>query len=470
MATPEFLVLKADFLAGTYGGAEWPPAPFRLLQAIVAGHRSIEVPGLSWLERQGAPLLCAPAEPSVVRFKRSIPNNADPRTPQAALSLREVLVRRVLSPVLYCYPLRSQEDRAAAEQVMQAVRQVHTLGTGEDMCAVTGSVVADTPETLGDMQLWIPLPTALGQPMLDSDALLRVPVPGSLESLEERFQAFQNRLSQGEKGYARPVQAPALHAAVAYRTSADVPRTAAVALRLVGPDDAKTAARFHAADAVVVAGMLRHAAMRLAGSLQAGLDDFAAGYGPQDDLSCRMSWVPLPSVGHRHADGLIRRGLWLARASDLQKLAQIAQAIPAEGMPLVDEETGECVALAVPEAPEADPVAGRFLGHARSWTSVTPMILPGDLGGNDQRVVNKLLRKALKESGIDPGLIEHAEFSKSGFSRQAVPVSQIRLKQWEAKALILYHVRIRFRQAIRGPVVLGRGRHFGVGLFSADPE
>ena len=49
-------------------------------------------------------------------------------------------------------------------------------------------------------------------------------------------------------------------------------------------------------------------------------------------------------------------------------------------------------------------------------------------------------------------------------------VPQIRLKQWEAKALILYHVRIRFRQAIRGPVVLGRGRHFGVGLFSADPE
>ena len=75
----EFLVLEASFLAKTYGGAEWPPAPFRLLQAIVAGCRSITAPGLAWLEQQPAPFVLATDEPAALRFKRSIPNNADPR-------------------------------------------------------------------------------------------------------------------------------------------------------------------------------------------------------------------------------------------------------------------------------------------------------------------------------------------------------------------------------------------------------
>ena len=33
---PSYLVLEARFIAGSYGGTEWPPAPFRLLQAMVA--------------------------------------------------------------------------------------------------------------------------------------------------------------------------------------------------------------------------------------------------------------------------------------------------------------------------------------------------------------------------------------------------------------------------------------------------
>src|SRR5207247_834017 len=66
-AGPDFLVLEANFLAGTYGGAEWPPAPFRLLQAIVAGCRSIDVPGLDWLEQQPPPFILATDEPEAIR-------------------------------------------------------------------------------------------------------------------------------------------------------------------------------------------------------------------------------------------------------------------------------------------------------------------------------------------------------------------------------------------------------------------
>jgi len=84
--------------------------------------------------------------------------------------------------------------------------------------------------------------------------------------------------------------------------------------------------------------------------------------------------------------------------------------------------------------------------------------------------MTKLLHKALREAGIDPGLVEEAEFSKTGFLRRAARLREVRLKDWKAKNLILYHVRLRFRSPVRGPIVLGRGRHFGLGLCCANPE
>ena len=469
-AGPDFLVLEASFLAGTYGGAEWPPAPFRLLQSVVAGCRSIEAPGLDWLEQQLPPLILATDEPEAVRLRRSIPNNADPRKPQAVMSLRDIVRRRIEHPVRYCYPLRTTSDRDAAQRVIAAAAQAHTLGTGEDMCTVRGAVGAHAPESNASVRLWLPMADAFGSVRVDSEVWLRVPVPGSLRSLEDRFQAFQRRLHPGADGFARPVAAPGLHRTVAYRPSDDVPRTSLFALRLMQANDEKTFRTFHVEDAVIVAGMLRHAAMRIARTSAPALADFAAGYGPESNPNWRMSWVPVPSVGHEHADGLIRRGLWLGRAADARSLGELAAGMPVDGIPLIDEASGEFAATAVPVDAGEEPVLRHYLIGSKEWVSVTPVVLPGDYGGGDLRVMTKLLHKAVRESGIDPGLVEGAEFSKSGFLRQAPRVRDVKLKDWNARNLILYHVRLRFKCQVRGPIVLGRGRHFGLGLFCANLE
>lgn len=463
---PDFLVLEASFLAGTYGGAEWPPAPFRLLQAIVAGCHSIETPGLDWLEQQTSPFILAVNEPVAVRFRRSIPNNAEPRQP--TMSLRDIVHRRIEHPVQYCYPLRTAADREAAHQVIAAATQVHMLGTGEDMCIVRGAVTHQTPQSNPTVLLWLPMAGDPAGVRVDKEVRLHVSVPGSLQSLEDRFQAFQRRLYTGGDGYARPVAAPALHRTVAYRPSNELPRTAFLTLKLMQPIDDRSYRTFHAEDAVVVAGMLRHAAMQITKTLVPALADFAAGYGPASDPNCRMSWVPVPSVGHAHADGLIRRGLWLGRASDVQYLAGLAAAMPADGVSLIDEASSECAALAVPVDDSDEPVLRHYLDATQDWVSVTPVVLPGDYGGGDMRVMTKLLHKAIRESGIDPGMVEGAEFSKTGFLRQAARLRDVRLKDWKAKNLILYHIRLRFRSPVRGPIVLGRGRHFGLGLFCAN--
>lgn len=464
---PSYLVLEARFIAGSYGGTEWPPSPFRLLQAMVAGMHTVEDQGLEWLEVQPPPLMLATSEPPVVQFKRSVPNNADPSKQNVASTLRLVTVRRMTEPVRYLYALAGNESLALLQAVIQAAQAVHTLGTGEDMCTVNGFVSQVPVATTNSLHLWRAVPNATGPTHRIGDAALRVALSGSLASLEARHQAFQKRLDQSSTGFGRPVLAAAKHSVVTYQTSAIQPRSAVVALRLLNPDGNSRYARFHAENTVVVAGMLRHAAMRLAGGSEQA--DFAAGYGPDTDKDCRMSWVPLPSVGHQHVDGMIRRGLFVVRAEDQARLQSVMNAFPATGMPLVDEQTGECVAMAQAVDLSDEPVVGPYVAPASVWTTVTPVILPGDYGHNI-RLLNRLLLKALREAGIDPGLLQSAEFSDVGFGRQAVRIRDLRLKEWQAKRLILQHVRLTFKEAIRGPVVLGRGRHYGIGLCCANLE
>lgn len=471
MAGTEYLLLRATFLAGTYGGEEWPPAPFRLLQAIVAGCRGIEAPGLAWVERQAPPTILAQDDPAVLIFKRAIPNNADPRKPQAQHSMREVVHRPISAPVHYVWTLHGAEDRAQALQLADTASRVHTFGTGVDMCSVEGAITMVAPESGPSRACWVPQPEAVeGALHRDGDHWLQVPVAGSLVSLEERFQAFQRRLDNSRDGYARPVPGPALHRVACYRRSEHHARHALLALRLLSPDGGEEFRRFHATEAVVIGGMLRHAAMRVAAGRGRALEDFAAGYPPADSPDARLSWVPLPSVGHRHADGLIRRGLWLCRAVDSGSLQMLVDGLPPGPVPLLDQDSGECVALAAPVAAGSEPVLGAYLQRARVWSTVTPIVLPGDYGGGNPRVMTRLLHKAIREAGIDPGLVEGVQLSRFPPLRRGVRVSDVRLKDWKAKNLILTHARLRLRAPIHGPVVLGRGRHYGLGLMCANTE
>lgn len=461
-----YLVLEARFISGSYGGTEWPPAPFRLLQAMVAGLRTVDHPGLRWFEVQAAPLILAEPEPTPVRFRRSVPNNANPGKPQALMTLRNVIRRQVLQPVRYCYAIPAGTDAETIAYAMQAAHAVHTLGVGEDMCVVEGRVSTSSPESRDGITLWLPS-AAKGRFRLPGEAKLQVPVAGSLASLEERFQAFQQRLDQQTHGYGRPVLPPARHYEVTYHPSEEVSRWAFVPLKLGIPGKSNQTTRFHAEHAVVVAGMLRHVTMRLAGD--GPLADFAAGYGPSEDSDSRLSWIPLPSIGHSHADGMVRRALLLSRLADVEKLNTLLGTGFSDGLSLVDEQTGECVAVAEPVDADGDAVFRHYFRPSRTWCTVTPMIMPGDYAGS-QRLLNRLLIKALRESGLDPGLVVRAEFSKQGFMPQAVRIRDLKLKNWKAKRLELQHVRLHFSNPIRGPIVLGRGRHYGIGLFCANPE
>jgi CRISPR-associated protein Csb2 len=152
--------------------------------------------------------------------------------------------------------------------------------------------------------------------------------------------------------------------------------------------------------------------------------------------------------------------------------------------------------LAPIRTPDGDKVLPIYTRSASSWATVTPVVLPGfddpahyrrrlkrGLNAEEQRQllgrldsrIEALLRKAISQAGFPQLLADYAELDwrKVGFwpgvdhaDRYGVPDHLRRFPR--------YHVRIHWRDvrgepvAVPGPVCIGGGRFFGLGLFAAE--
>lgn len=171
--------------------------------------------------------------------------------------------------------------------------------------------------------------------------------------------------------------------------------------------------------------------------------------------------VPLPFVGHPHADSAVKGvTFWL----DLQnpgalpdhELIDHAGAFNAAQLPNGRHEfDGE--ETSIPSLSQ-----WRWGGPSRTWTSVTPVLLPRF---PDKRRLAEDVGTSLRECCRYIGLQEPFEFE---FDRNAAisgvpPVRRFRLPQrYEDRAG--FHVVLRFENPVRGPLVLGVGRYLGIGL------
>lgn len=460
------LHLELRFLAHRYGGTEWPPAPMRLLQALVAGLRDGTHPALAWLEGLAPPVILAEADPAGTSVRTFVPNN----TRQGALAtpnekaVRDRHIRRPQAPVRYCWHFAA-DDLPLATAAAAVAERLHTLGTGQDMCSARAWIaeqcsVASEPERA----LWLPSPLPPG--VSAGGVPLRVPLVGSLASIEARFQAAQRRYDPAGSLVA-PVLPPAACRPIEYHPSHERPRLLAIPVQLAAVDAAIIPAWPHART-VHVAAMLRHGAM--AALAASPFADWAAGHAPGGDLDARLSWVPLPSIGHRHADRQIRRAVFLARPDAQDAMAVLYQALLADRVTLRDEETGQTTAIArVADADEQQGVFALYRRPGRVWQTVTPIALPGE-HATDARRTRRLVLKALTEAGIDPGLVRDIVASRHPLHPKDTPLAAVCMKAWKAKSTPLVYARIEFAEPLRGPLVIGRGRHYGLGLLCANPE
>ncbi len=482
------LGLEIEFLTGRYvatayndrNRCEWPPHPARVFSALVAVHMEVETPdqderrALEWLENQAAPSIAVgdadPREVTTVfvpvndpvgvkalpelrtRQPRTFPS-CTPRSPKVAM----VWTLAEPSPAVRC-----SLDRLATRLVR--------LGHSSSLVRVRWTDVPPEPA-------WVPDP--------DGDNSLRVAGPGQTARLLERFE-----LHHGLQPRVMPFLAQRYR-----RVDQSAPREIPSSVfsgewltfrRIDGP-------RLPSSRAVDVARAFRAALMSYVGE---PVPSVLSGHEPDGLRTERphAAFVPLPFVGSDHADGAIL-GIAIVLPVNLEEHARhsVFRAVGAweqtcrqedEECPRLELRLGAAGVLGL-ERVDTDAVLrtlrdSTWSGPSRRWTSITPVALdrtPGHLRSRDAAGAAKAADAAVTSIGDSceriglprPLAVQlHYSVPLVGGAKAATfapfPAEPDRVRR------VLTHASLTFEEAVRGPVILGAGRHVGLGLFRPVEE
>ncbi|HBY64492.1 MAG TPA: type I-U CRISPR-associated protein Cas5/Cas6 [Solibacterales bacterium] len=480
------ICISATFLSGRYHGEEWPPSPVRLFRALVAGaknggyreHWGEVANALEWLERLDAPLILA-KRPLAARpkYMLAVPNNdmdsvardwsagrdADP----AKLRTMKLVHPRLLEGdgphVKYFWTLNGLGlPEKEIGGLRRAAHCVHALGWGVDMAFAN----LDLPEEWdkGGYEEWRPAGERKGM-------RLEIPASGSLQDLESTYERYLRRASGvGVDTDTRP----SVYRYSSYvRPMGDERPLLTLALRSVD-GELPLSRGWHAA--MEVAAWLRHACgevLKGERRFRDDVDSFVLGHGEgMDEANYRLSFVPLPSIGHAHADGRIRRVLIV------EPMQSSGEAVEVLGLKLAGRlltRDGDRAEVASLDILTDRKVLGFYLrdnNPARTWRSVTPVVLHGYNAIRGQISLlktEKLLLRAFEMAGYDKSLIAGLAFQPAPLWAGTGAARAVRVPK-HLDGYPRYHVEVTFKEPVQGPVMAGLGRHCGVGVFAAGGE
>lgn len=487
-----------------HGRPEWPPSPARLFQALVAGAaegaalRGEDAAALAWLEGLDPPVIAAPAARDGQGFVTFVPNNDLDAVGGDPARVSEIRAAKSVKPRLFdaerplVYAWRLDQGVEQARAVCRLADRLHRLGCGVDM-AFAAAELADEDEAGARLSA---AGGAVYRPRVGgTGAVLACPMPGSLDSLQRRHAAERTRLHvtippdgapagtggarrQGQL-FAQPPKAR--FAQVAYdsppvRLLFDLRDAAAGtgfrpwplerAVRLVetvrgdieGPGAGGAAARLAAAMPQQAAVIARVFVGRGAG---------------EADKAGRIRILPLPSIGHPHAEPSIRRLLVEIPPDCPLRADDIAWAF--SGVAAADAGTGE-ILWTLDRADDLRMAEhyGIAEGQAsRLWRTVTPAALPaarhhGRIGGGARMVAEdragRAVAQALRHAGIaaavDTIRVQREPFAAKGARAEAfAPGTRFAADR-------LWHVEVAFAAPVAGPLVVGDGRYLGLGLMA----
>jgi CRISPR-associated protein Csb2 len=500
------LVIGVHLHDGRYHGAgDWPPAPARLFQALIAGA------GLSgplaieeretfrWLEERRAPTIAVPAAWRGRSVLFYMPNNdsdrvaGDPHRMAEIRTATKVFKPYIFDaevPFLYMWPLDgTTEDEQRSRATCALAERLYQFGRGVDMAWGWGEVL-DASQIEARLSRY---PGRVYRPSAGQGrSHLACPGSKSFDSVEKRYQAYGKRFEiVGTGKAARPMFRQPPRPRFRLVPYASPPLRYLYELREPTPEGPFAPWPLARASALVV--WLRDGAVErlarvmppargeevnrvLVGRKVDGTND-----GPTED---RVRILPLPSIGHPHADGEIRRVLVEVPPTCPLAAGDVNWAF--SGLDITDAETGEVRAVLTP----ADPGAGFFRHYGlgddvayRVWRTVTPAALPEVAG---RRRIDPARRAAEAKHGRERALEQaRAVSAVTQAMRHAGvrnPIETIRVQREPFHANgerveafangtrfakeQLWHVEITFAAKASGPLVLGNGRFLGLGLMA----
>lgn len=551
----DYFRISVHFLQGEFhgrgddGDSEWPPSPLRLFQALTNAAARLDGSGISnqnadalrWFEaqKQQPEILAVRATPTT-GYQLYVPDNvgdlvakqwaagkyfdsknhpidiAGYRTEKAVRPLR------LAGDATVHYLWHLDTDTAAEiashrETLIATVRAITCLGWGVDLVVAeaaleqSSDIASLRAETAAER--WLAVETPGG-------TSLRVPLSGTFQALEDRHAAFLGRLpsTQDGKQFFRPVPPLTTFRLVTYRRETELaqPPYAVFALRSANDSGYVTfdpqRRRLH------LVGMLRHTASqgdfaKALGWDPGRVDAFVLGHDKSDPNHSkptanapRLVFIPLPSIewrgeGRGRTVGAIRRVLVTVAGGGTpcssSEFSRIIRAL--EGRELIDEKDKRPVAFLRRQSDNEGAISAYFK-TASTWTTVTPVVLPGhdDPGKLRQRLHNslkplsaeekeqivrridarieRLLRKALLDSGLPAPLVDNADLQwrDTAFlpgadlaSRYSVPDQCRRFRRIHVRIVWRENANERVMQSTKllGPLCVGSGRFTGLGLF-----
>lgn len=468
------LQIEVTFTAGHFHGDEWPPEPARLFQALVAAsyqgahgliHQSQRDQALRWLERQQPPVILAPeAVRQRDQLLNYVPNNDDEFGENAHVRTDKSLggwFFPVPSTVTFRWELAgAPEDHCCADVVCAIAPLVTYLGRTVDRVHAIGRILESAPTSEANGHCcW--------RPREDAGGRWRAPAPGFLDLLNRRF---PRSVSAEPPDFTNTRQ-------VDYTTSDEIQFDAPIAVFEMLRLDADKRLAFAPRDLRQPAGMVRNAMLEWARANAAigqhfGPDRLArllqghkSATSHERSEGGHFAVVPLPSVNPPQftADGWLRRvavvGYGIMSDSDRELFDELARGL--HGAVLADNRK-PCGELRLLTRREKDRALHPFLGPAKRWRSLTPVILTGFTRRG--RPAEACLMRALAQQGLPAETVE----SVAAFSGPIVPTAQRALDyrvQGYLDTTPRVHAEIIFRRSMRGPLVIGRGRFSGFGLF-----
>lgn len=250
-----------------------------------------------------------------------------------------------------------------------------------------------------------------------------------------------------------------------------------------------------------IAGMVRHLAIEY--MTQSPPTDIPDGYNGHCDWVDRyvaghtrdkatvhrqFSYLPLPSLQHRDTDQTVQRVLVAAPEGDEQLLDHLSRRL--SGQQLRSKRGHEFGKQGPPALIRVrqDWSVSCYTSPAAAWASVTPVILDGHVKWRkkereDGTVVkvsdhDKWIRKALNRAGISqPCIFEWRTTSRWPNSPSAHkhdfhkrPIGYIRPDHLLSQTAV--HLVLQFNNGpnVPGPLVIGAGRHCGLGIMAGTEQ
>jgi len=500
----QYFRIAATFIDPLYHGRadagqpEWPPSPLRVFQAVVAANgQTMEddaeaKDALTWLQRQPPPIIIAPPVHKSQGYTLSVPNNAmdlvakawakgnyhgkRDSNPATHRTMKHVRPAKMLSgdTVHFLWPLEKDVVNARSlDCLTRAVRRAYALGWGLDFVAVHADIVSsETADTLAG-ERWKPGTAREGMP-------LRTPTVDTLDALCLRHKAFLSRIGGSGKQFAAFPPLTRFNI-VGYRRTTDPAQRPFEVFELRCYDG-----RFHAHSQrrlMHIAGMVRHLAGRLMtaapprGVPEDWVERYVMGHQRKGcDGHTQFAYVPLPSIGHPHADQMVRRVMVIALVGDDGWLEHLGRRLA--GQQLKPEEGNEFDGKEPPylQRVHNEHLARFYTRPANRWASVTPVILPG-YDDKKPAKTRKLIEKALAQSGIEALCTyewsAYSSFSKSysahKYGKDGKPTGYLRPDHLLSQTAV--HLTITFQDELEvpGPLIVGAGRHYGFGLMAHAP-